>query len=108
MEMNKCFDQLTNHARWRQFKRGIRDNILEIYQKYADLEIYAKGSAFKSFISDNAAQMAIKDGINSNDIERAKKICAISRNGKILTIYHRNKKPSKAKTIAPKISEVWA
>lgn len=100
---------LSKHASKRIIERSIAQDIWDVFIQNADIEIPTKGNAAKIMLSTNAAQLLSKQGLISKEIlSRAQRLCAIIRDGVVITTYRRPTKKSFNKRFIPNIAEVWA
>ena len=101
-------ETLSKHASKRIIDRSIAQDTWDVFIQNADIEIPTKGNATKIMLSTNAAQLLSKQGLSKEILSRAQRLCAIIRDGIIITTYRRPIKKSFNKQFVPNIMEVWA
>lgn len=99
---------LSKHASKRIIERSIAQDIWDVFIQNADIEIPTKGNASKIMLSNDAAQLLSKRGLNKEILSRAQRLCAIILDGTVITTYRRPIKKSFNKQFVPNIMEVWA
>ena len=79
--------RMTAHATERAADRSIRMDDLEMFERFADLEISARNGATHLRLSKRGAVEARKAGIDDAQIARMIRLNLVESEGNVLTIY---------------------
>lgn len=91
-------DYMTRHAKTRREERSIREEDIDLFQDWADIETQRRDGAVALTLSQQVAMHLQRGGTLPSQIERLRRLVLVIKDGRVLTLYRRPPCSRRART----------